>query len=176
MYEDDIESLENKANELPKIMGAARLNGAFGGWWVLVYKLEVNMKDHNGNNVVDWTPIQVAVLPWDREVGVVRLSGPWMRHQFFVGSSPSNGLLCVAKNKTLFKQLLEPIAQSEVEPKAPPDVALQPNPPGRIYGKWRGRGRPGLVPIPESDSDLDPEFFTPNTHFEGSVQDGASQV
>lgn len=112
------------------------------------------------------TPIQVAVLPWDREVGIVRLSGPWMRHQFFVGSSPSNGLLCVAKNKTLFKQLLEPIAQSDVELKAPPDVALRPNPPGRIYGKWRGRGRPGLVPIPKSDSDLDPEFFTPNTHFE----------
>lgn len=55
MYEDDIESLENKANELPKVMGAARLNGAFGGWWVLVYKLEVNMKDHNGNNLVEWT-------------------------------------------------------------------------------------------------------------------------
>lgn len=175
IYEDDLESLENKANDLPKVMGAAKLNGAFGGWWVLIYKLEVTMKDHNGKNLVDWTPIQVAVIPWDRRLGVCRLGGPWLRHKFFVGSSPKNGLLCIAKNKTLFKQLLEPINVSEVEHRAPPDVALRPNPPGHVYGMWRGRAGPGTVPIPDSDSDLDPEFFTPQSqerrsqsHAEGS--------
>lgn len=81
--------LENKATQLAKLMGAARLNGEFGGSNVIVNRIEVNMRDHNGNDMVDWTSIQVAVVNHDRPVGCARLRGPWMRHRFFVGTSPN---------------------------------------------------------------------------------------
>ncbi|KAJ6141524.1 hypothetical protein N7470_009914 [Penicillium chermesinum] len=157
IYQDDLERLEDKAREMARIVGAVRLYGAFGGSWAVIYKMEVNMKNHNGECMLDWTPIQVAVVDWDRRVGEARLSGPWMRHRFFVGSSPDNqGILCVAKNKTLFKQMIEPIPQSEIIG-VPANMKLF-NAPGRVFGHYRGHALPGLSPEPD-DYDLAVQYW-----------------
>lgn len=45
MYEDDLEYLENKASQVAKIVGAARLNAAFGHSVVITYRIEVNLQN-----------------------------------------------------------------------------------------------------------------------------------
>ena len=156
LYEDDLEKLETKASEMAKIVGAARLNGAFGGWYVVIYRIEVNMRDQDGNYMLDWAPIQVAVINGDRPVGHMRMSGPWMRHRFFVGTSPNRkGILCIAKNKSLFIRQIEPVPKEDLAG-VPADLRLPPNPPGALYAQYRGDAYPGeAVPGLRYDGDSD---------------------
>ena len=115
------------------------------------------MRDHNGNFMIDWTPIQVAVVDRPREMGSARLSGPWMRHQLFVGSSPGNqGVLCVAKTKQLFTQLIEMVSYSKA--KAMSATSALRDIPGRVFGHYRGTEVPTLEPVP-TEHDLTVKYW-----------------
>ncbi|KAJ5633494.1 hypothetical protein N7528_001336 [Penicillium herquei] len=138
IYEDDLEQIENKARQTATVVGGGRLNGIFSHSFIVVHRIEVNMRDTKGNYLAPWTTIQVAVIGGDRPVNWMRLSGPWMRHRFFVGTSPNKqGQLCVAKNKTLFMRLIEAIPQRDVDGKIA-DLRLSSNAPGHLFAVPRG--------------------------------------
>ncbi|KAJ5721161.1 uncharacterized protein N7483_009095 [Penicillium malachiteum] len=138
IYEDDLERIENKAHQTATVVGGGRLNGIFSHSFIVIHRIEVNMRDTKGNYLAPWTTIQVAVIGGDRPMSWMRLSGPWMRHRFFVGTSPNKrGLLCVAKNKTLFKRLIEAIPQKEVDGKIA-DLTLSSKAPGHLFAFPRG--------------------------------------
>ncbi|KAJ6007939.1 hypothetical protein N7540_011915 [Penicillium herquei] len=138
IYEDDLEKIENKARQTATVVGGGRLNGIFSHSFIVIHRIEVNMRDTKGNYLAPWTTIQVAVIGGDRPMNWMRLSGPWMRHRFFVGTSPNKrGLLCVAKNKTLFVRLIEAIPQREVDGKIT-DLRLSSKAPGHLFAFPRG--------------------------------------
>ncbi|KAJ5714050.1 uncharacterized protein N7483_011231 [Penicillium malachiteum] len=73
------------------LLGTARFNTADGESVVNdIRTLEVNMFDKKGNSmspVWDWIECAVSTADLDH-VRPLRLSGPWVRHRFYTGTSP----------------------------------------------------------------------------------------
>ncbi|KAJ5594961.1 uncharacterized protein N7459_001169 [Penicillium hispanicum] len=127
LYEEDLTRLENKSQQAARLMGYFTGVGVFGALTLASYKLEVTIRNDDGNNMVDWVPIQVAIKPGSRVGDNFRISGPWMRHRFFVGTSPNNtGMLYISRNKAgLVREL--PAFPEDAVPNAPAEIAPTPN-------------------------------------------------
>ncbi|KAJ5162254.1 hypothetical protein N7492_007646 [Penicillium capsulatum] len=122
IYRDDLDKLEAKRGSPAPLMGNFTGIGVFGTLTLPTYKIEVTIQDDRGENMIDWVPIQVAVKEGSRVGSSYRISGPWMRHRFFVGSSPVNaGLLCVSKNKTGLVSLITAFPEDQT-PNPPPEI------------------------------------------------------
>lgn len=167
IYRDDLTNLEAKRGSLAALIGNFTGIGVFGSLTLPTYKIEVTIKDDRGQEMVNWVPIQVAVKAGPRVGSNYRISGPWMRHRFFVASSPDNtGLLCVSKNKTALSSLVTTVPEDRFQnppPEISPDGGIPPAPllnfgtfispgPGGSGGENDGHGNgddgPGAPPAP----------------------------
>lgn len=120
IYEGDLAQLEDIFGRPARPMGSFIAAGLSELVVMETVKLEVTMRNKENIQMIDWVPVQVAIRPGNPLYLPPRLSGPWMRGKFYVGSSPNNaGELIVSTNKKLFTRELD-AANAEQMPDLPP--------------------------------------------------------